>query len=151
CATLLSVPLITSTRTRGIWSVVVFLLVLVAAVVLALTGAWEWFVATLGLDVRINAGGYFLISGGLFVAWSLATFVIDRQTYAVFRPGQFVIHESIGGDDKVFDTMGLMIERQRGDVFRLLLGLGAGDLIVKTSGVQAHQFELPNVLFVGHK
>jgi len=32
-----------------------------------------------------------------------------------------------------------------------LLGLGSGDLIVRTSGAQTHQFEMPNVLFIGRK
>jgi len=44
------------------------------------------------------------------------------------------------------------LEKQRSDLFRhWILGLGSGDLIVKTTGAQAHHFEMPNVLFVSSK
>ena len=44
------------------------------------------------------------------------------------------------------------MEKQRGDIFRhRILGLGSGDLLVRTSGAQAHQFDLPNVLFINKK
>jgi hypothetical protein len=46
----------------------------------------------------------------------------------------------------------MTLEKQRSDLFRhWLLGLGSGDLIVRTSGAQAHQFDMPNVLFIGRK
>jgi hypothetical protein len=46
----------------------------------------------------------------------------------------------------------MALEKQPSDLFRhWILGLGAGDLVVKTSGAQAHTFDLPNVLFVRAK
>ena len=43
-------------------------------------------------------------------------------------------------------------EKQRTDLFRhWILGLGAGDLIVRTSGAQGHQLDFPNVLFVSRR
>ena len=58
----------------------------------------------------------------------------------------------IGGGEKVYDAIGMTLEKQRSDLFRhWILGLGSGDLIVRTSGAQAHQFDLPNVLFIGKK
>jgi hypothetical protein len=43
-------------------------------------------------------------------------------------------------------------ERIRDDLFRhWILGFGSGDLVVQTGGAQRQTFELPNVLFVGHK
>jgi hypothetical protein len=44
------------------------------------------------------------------------------------------------------------IEKERSDIFRhLILGLGSGDLIVRTSGADRHEFRLINVLFINHK
>ncbi len=38
------------------------------------------------------------------------------------------------------------------DLFRhWILGLGSGDLVVKTTGAQMHEFDLHNVLFIGKK
>jgi hypothetical protein len=48
--------------------------------------------------------------------------------------------------------MGMVIEKHRDDLFRhWILGLGSGDLIVRTSGAQAREFNMHNVLFIGHK
>ena len=45
-----------------------------------------------------------------------------------------------------------MLEKKRNDLFRhWLLGLGSGDLHVKTGGPANLDFELNNVLFVGWK
>ena len=107
---------------------------------------------SMDFDIRINASGYFFLSGVLCGIWALATFLFDRQTYIIFTPGQFKVCQSIGEGEKVYDTVGLSLERQRGDIFRhYILGLGSGDLIVKTTGAQAHHFDLPNVLFISRK
>jgi hypothetical protein len=46
----------------------------------------------------------------------------------------------------------MTVQKQRSDLFRhWILGLGSGDLIVRTSGANAHEFHLPNVLFIGRK
>jgi hypothetical protein len=153
CTTLLLVITITNVPLRGMWSVVVIITVVLLAVIVALAGWWEAIVTKLSLlDIRINAGGYFFISGILFTIWAIATFFFDRQTYIVFTPGQFKVCQSVGEGERVYDTMGLSLERQRGDLFRhYILGLGSGDLVVKTTGAQAHHFDLPNVLWIGRK
>jgi hypothetical protein len=153
CIVLLLVMVITNVPLRGMWSVVVIIVVIMLSVILALAGAWEWIVTRFSLlDIRINAGGYFFIAGTLFAIWLIAILAFDRQTYIVFTPGQFKVCTEIGGGEKVYDTMGLTLERQRGDLFRnYILGLGSGDLVVKTTGAQAHHFDLPNVLFIRKK
>jgi hypothetical protein len=153
CTVLLLVVTITNVPLRGMWSVVVIISIALVAVIIALVGAWEWIVTTMSfLDIRINAGGYFFISTVLCGIWAVAVFGFDRQTYIIFTPGQFKVCQSIGEGEKVYDTVGLSLERQRGDVFRhFILGLGSGDLIVKTTGAQAHHFDLPNVLFISRK
>jgi hypothetical protein len=97
-------------------------------------------------------GGYFLISGILFIVWLVTFIFFDRQVYMTFTPGQLKVSTEIGGGEKVYDAVGMTLEKQRSDLFRhWLLGLGSGDLVVRTSGAQAHQFDLPNVLFIGRK
>jgi len=150
---LLLVIVITNVPLRGMWSLVVILTIVLLSVILALAGAWEYIFSKLTLlDIRINMGGYLLISGVLFAIW-LGTFLFfDKQTYIVFTPRSFRVCTEIGGGEKVYDTMGMTLERQKGDLFRhYLIGLGSGDMIVKTAGAQAHHFDLPNVLAISRK
>jgi hypothetical protein len=62
------------------------------------------------------------------------------------------VRKAIGEGEKVFDVRGMVFERHRDDVFRhWLLGLGTADLTVYTTGANAQQIEMPNVLGVGRK
>jgi len=104
------------------------------------------------LDIRINAGGYLFISLSLLLVWVITVVFFDRQIYIVFTPGQFKVCTEIGGGEKVFDTMGMKMEKQRSNLFlHWVLGLGSGDLIVRTAGAAAEHFDLQNVLFISHK
>src|SRR5262249_27695669 len=147
------VVVITNVPLRGMWSVVVILTIIMLSVIFALAGWWERIFSALNLlDIRINMGGYLFIGLFLFAIWLITMLAFDRQIYIVFTPGQFKVCTEIGGGEKVYDTIGLTLERQRSDLFRhLILGLGSGDLVVKTSGAQAHHFDLPNVLFISKK
>ncbi|MFO0926431.1 MAG: hypothetical protein U0736_05250 [Gemmataceae bacterium] len=153
CTTLLLVIVITNVPLRGMWSVVVIITVVLLSVIFALAGWWEAITRTLSLlDIRINMGGYLFLSGVLFVVWLVTINFFDKQVYMVFEPGQFKVCTEIGGGEKVYDTIGLTLERQRADLFRhYILGLGSGDLVVRTTGAQAHHFDLPNVLFINKK
>ena len=153
CVTLLLVITITNIPLRGMWSVVVIITVILLSVIFALAGWWDRIFDTLELlDIRINAGGYLFISCGLFVIWLFTILIFDRQIYIEFEPGQFKVCTEIGGGQKAYDTIGMTLERQRSDLFRhMILGLGSGDLIVRTTGAQSHQFDLPNVLFIRKK
>jgi hypothetical protein len=47
---------------------------------------------------------------------------------------------------------GMVFQRHRDDFFRhWVLGFGTADLTVFTSGANAQQIEMPNVLGIGHK
>jgi hypothetical protein len=153
CTVLLICIVITNVPLRGMWSVVVIITLILLTVIAELAGWMEHIVTTLSLlDVRINLGGYLFISGVLFAIWLIVMLVFDRQIYIVFTPGQFKVCTEIGGGEKVYDTMGMKLERQRGDLFRhYILGLGSGDLIVKTAGAAGDHFDLPNVLFISKK
>jgi hypothetical protein len=151
--TLLLVIFITNVPLRGMWSMVVIIVLIMLAIIFHLADLWEPIIRNLSLlDIRINLGGYLLIGAGLFGIWIVAFAFFDRQVYINFTPGQLKVNTEIGGGQQVYDTIGMTIEKRRSDLFRhWVLGLGSGDLVVKTSGAQAHHFDLPNVLFIGKK
>jgi hypothetical protein len=150
---LLLVTVITNVPLRGLWSVVVIVTVILLSIIFALADWWEPILNALGrLHVYINAAGNFVLSLGLLVIWLAIFLLFDQQIYMIFTPGQLRVREEIGGGESAYDTAGMVIQKQRNDLFRhWILGLGSGDLLVTTSGATAHHFNLPNVLFVGHK
>jgi hypothetical protein len=150
---LLLVIFITNVPLRGLWSVIAIVVIICITIIFALLGWWEVILRQLSfLDIRINEGGYFTISLVLFVVWLLIFLLFDQQIYMVFTPGQLRVRLEIGEGETAYDTTGMTIQKQRSDLFRhWILGLGSGDLIVRTAGAQSHQFDLPNVLFLGRK
>jgi hypothetical protein len=150
---LLLVIVITNVPLRGMWSFMVIFVLATLSIIFALAGWWEEILRNLSLlDIRINAGGYFFISGILFALWLFTVLMFDKQVYMVFLPGQFKVCTEVGGGEQSYSTIGMAVEKQRSDLFRhWILGFGSGDLIVKTTGAQAHHFEMPNVLFVSRK
>jgi hypothetical protein len=150
---LLLVIFITNVPLRGLWSVVAIGLIVMVSLIFQLFGVWEHILRGLYmLDIRINAAGYLLISSLLFGLWLFTMLLFDRQIHMTFTSGQLKVTTEVGGGEKVYDAVGMTLEKQRSDLFRhWLLGLGSGDLIVRTAGAQTHQFEMPNVLFIGRK
>jgi hypothetical protein len=153
CIVLLLVITITNVPLRGLWSVIVITLILFVSIILAILGKWDEILERLNyLDIRINFAGYFLIAAVLLILWLIVVFLFDKQIYMVFTPGQLRVRLEIGEAETAYDTTGMTIQKQRSDLFRhWILGLGSGDLIVRTSGAQAHHFDMPNVLFLGRK
>jgi len=151
-ALLLSI-LVTNFLLRGLASVMVVGVITIAGLVMALLGYWDPVLVWVGgLDVRINAGGYLTVAVPLFLMWLFATFIYDRYTYLIITRGQVRIRKEIGGGEIAVDASGLSLNKERDDLFRhWLLGLGSGDLHVKTGGPANLDFELSNVLFIGSK
>jgi hypothetical protein len=151
--TLLLVIVITNVPLRGMWSVVVIVTFILFSVIFYLAGIWTYVVDFFDfLDIRINAGGYVFISSVLFVMWFITVFFFDKQIYMIFTPGMLKVREEIGGGETAYDTRGMVVQHLRDDLFRhWILGLGSGDLVVRTSGAHSHEFRLANVLFVGRK
>ena len=150
---LLMTIFITNVPLRGMWSLLV-IVVAVALVVIFLLLHWmETLLSYLYmLDVRINMAGYMTISVFLLIIWLVALLIFDKQRYITVTPGQLSVCEEIGGGQQCYSTNGMTLQKQRSDVFRhYILGLGSGDLIIRTSGAQAHQIDLPNVLFINAK
>jgi hypothetical protein len=149
---LLLVITITNVTVRGLWTVFVLVSVIMLTFIFAAAGWWEIIFHRLNqLSIYINMGGYLLISTVLFILWFVNFVFLDRQTYLIFTPGQVRVRTEIGGEETVYDSAGMVVQKQRSDMFRhWILGFGSGDLIIKPVGV-AHPIEFPNVLFVGSK
>jgi hypothetical protein len=150
---LLLVTFITNVPLRGLWSVIVIGLILLVVLIFAYYELWGRILGYIAaLQIHINGGGYLFIALALLLIWLATMIFFDRQIYMIFTPGQLKVRLEIGGGEASFDTMGMQIEKQRDDLFRhWILGLGSGDLIVRTSGANAREFHLPNVLFIGRK
>ena len=158
CLTLLLTIFITSVSLRGMWSILVIVVIVMGVTILMLAGYWEKITSAFSLlDIRINLGGYLFTSTGLLIIWLIAFMFFDRQIYVTFSPGQLRVRTEIGDGEKVYDATGLTFEKQRSDIFRhgilglWFLNIGTGDLIIKTSGAQNHTFDLPNVIAVESK
>jgi hypothetical protein len=149
----LLVVFITNVPIRGLWSLIVIVTVLLGTIILALAGWWDDILEAAGHShVYINAFGYLAIALPLLVLWLVVVLFFDRQMYMAFAPGQLRVRQEIGSGEAAYDTLGMVVAKRRSDLFRhWLLGAGSGDLLVKTGGANAQQFEMHNVLFVGNK
>lgn len=150
---LLMVIVVSNYIFRGLVSVIVLTMMIVIVLLFALMGWWTPILQWLGgLDIRMNAEGYLAIAIPLFAIWMFTTFIYDHYTYMIVTQGQVRIRESIGDGEIAVDSGGILLDKKRNDVFRhWLLGLGSGDLHVKTGGPSNIDFQLPNVLFIGPK
>jgi hypothetical protein len=149
----LIVVVVTNLTLRGLASIIAIALIIIFGLFFSLLGWWDDILLWLGgLDVRMNMGGYLAFAIPLLVIWLFSTFVYDRYTYLIVSRGQVRIRKEIGAGEVAVDATGLLLEKKRDDVFRhWLLGIGSGDLHVKTSAPSNLDFELPNVLFIGWK
>jgi hypothetical protein len=150
---LLLVIFITNVPIRGMASVVAIMAIILLAIVLALFDAWEPILEMLVHSrIYINAFGYLAIAVPLFLLWLVFVLVVDRQVYMIVTSGQIQMHQNIGGGETAYDTIGMVVTKRRSDLFRhWVLGLGSGDIVVKTAGAASQEFNMPNVLFVGSK
>jgi hypothetical protein len=149
----LLVIFITNVPIRGMWSVVVIITVVLGTIILALAGWWDDILEAAGHShVYINAFGYLAVSLPLLILWLVVVLFFDRRFYMIFSPGQLLVHQEVGTGVVAYDTLGMVVAKRRSDLFRhWLLGFGSGDLIDKTAGASAQQFEMHNILFVGSK
>jgi hypothetical protein len=136
-----------------VWSLVALLFVAFLTILFAVLRLWDPIFQGLGfLDIHINAFGFLSISLILFVMWLLMFVVFDRLKYMIFTRGRLRVRKAIGEGELVFDMRGMTFKRHRDDMFRhWLLGFGTADLTVFTSGANAQQLEMPNVMNIGQK
>jgi hypothetical protein len=125
----------------------------VVALVLLLSWAGLWgslYDVARYLDIRINLGGYLVLSTVLFLIWTWFFFFVDRQVYVVFSKSQIRIHNRILEEERAFDAGGVAFQVREYDWFRWLVGGGAGDIVLRLGG-SPQPIELPNVLRVGRR
>lgn len=151
-AVLLLLIVFTNVRLRGINSVVTLITLAFFTVLLAWFGWWDNIARMIPyLHVHMNTGFYLVFSTGLLIIWLLMFFVFDRLTYWRIRPGQMTEERLIGGGAETFDTNGLRFQKHSSDFFRVVLGLGAGDLMATAGGGRGTPIEIPNVIFADRK
>ena len=151
--TLCLVILLSQVPLRGLWSLVLLIVLVFTTVLLAVLGLWEPILRAIRVvDIHITAYSYLAISLFLFGLWLLTFALFDRFVYMVFTRGQLRVRTAVSLGETVYDTRGMVVERHRDDLFRhWLLGFGSGDLTVRTSGMSGGQLQMPNVLFIGSK
>ena len=147
------VILITNFSVRGLASGMVIMGAALLTVVLAYVGWWDQVFSWFGsLKIHLTLGAYFWFSTLLFVTWIVSVFGIDRLSYWDVTPNQLTHKTLLGAGSRSYNAQGMGLEKHRDNLFRhWLLGLGSGDLEVRTSGATLEQIEVRNVLFIGWK
>ena len=147
------VILVTNYSVRGLASGVVILGIGLMFVLLLYFNWWDdVFGWLLSHKTYLNYGAYLWFSNILFVLWVIVVFGLDRMNYWEIEPGQLIRDSVLGSGSKSYNTQGMSLEKHQDDLFRhWLLGLGSGDLQVRTSGASREQIDIHNVLFIGRK
>ncbi|MEQ1826182.1 MAG: hypothetical protein ABL921_09550 [Pirellula sp.] len=151
--TLFLVILVTNYAVRGLASGIVIMGVVLILVLLLYFNVWENVVGwVLSHKIYLNEGAYLWISSLLFLLWAVVVFGLDRISYWEIEPGQLTQESLFGSGSKSFNTQGMVLEKHQDDVFRhWLLGIGSGDMRVRTAGATREQLDIHNVMFVGSK
>jgi hypothetical protein len=151
--TLLIVTISSTVVFRGLVSVIAAVVMLTIAVTFAWFGWWGQILSLLGgLEIRINAAGYLCFGVPLFIAWLAVIRSYDRQHYVIFGRGQIRYVVEVGDSEVAVQSEGAVVEKKRSDAFRhWILGLGAGDLIIRAGGRGGLAIELKNVLCIRRK
>lgn len=147
------VILVTNYSVRGLASGMVVLSLVLAFVLMLYFNVWDRvFGWLLSQKIYLNQDAYIWFAAFMFVLWGLVVFGLDRTSYWQIEPGQLTRESLFGSGSKSYNTQGMVLEKHQDDVFRhWLLGLGSGDMQVKTTGATREQLDIPNVLFIGGK
>lgn len=150
---LLFVIVFTNIKMRGIYSIAFMISVALIVVTIALMGWWGEILRIIPyISIHMNMGFYLVFSTALALIWAFVFFVTDRLVYWRVRPGQLTEERILGGGEESYDARGMLFEQKGDDFFRhRVLGLGAGDLKLITSGAKKETINIPNVLFAERK
>lgn len=138
----------TSVNIRGVWAVVLGVTVVASGLVFSVFDWWKHILEYLGdLTLYVNRDFYSALGIVLFIPWFAVVFLFDMRRYFHFMPTQIKMVNEIGEGEKSFDSLGVVMEKQRDNfVQHMALGFGSGDLIITTSGGQRDIITFPNVL-----
>jgi hypothetical protein len=144
---------ITNVPLRGLWSLIVIFAIIAVSLLLTILKLWDdLFRNFSALHIFMNLSGYLFLTVVVGVMWVISVFIFDRRTYMIFTPGQVKVCEEVGGREKVYDTTGMSLEKQRADWFRhIILGFGSGDLTIRTAGADRHELTMNNVAMINFK
>ncbi len=146
------IMMFTNERARGIYSVVGLLSIAFVTVLFAWLGWWDSILRLIPqLTVYMNFGFYLTFSTLLLIIWLARFFFFDRLTFWRLRPGQLTEEHLIGSGEQSYDTRGMLFEQRANDFFRHIVGLGAADLFLITTGAKKEEIDIPNVLFANRK
>ncbi len=143
----------TSFSFRGFRSIGLIGVIVIAVLLVSLFGWWNFLIERIEyLSVHMNTGFYLVFSSLLSVLWLYATLIHPRFTYYRVRPGQISKVHLVGEGETNYDTRGAVLEKFREDIFRhWILGLGAGDIKISTTGARAEELLIKDVLLVDRK
>jgi hypothetical protein len=138
---------------RGPWQYVVGATLASTALLLLWVGLWQPILAFLDtwVFIYINLAGYLVISVGVFLYWALFFFILDRRTFVVISMSQIRVRDHVGESERVYDAGGLYFEKLPYDYIRFLIGLGAADLHLRTSGAVHERITLRNATWFGRR
>jgi hypothetical protein len=153
CFVLLAVIFATTIPLRGLWSVIVLMLLVFITIIFLGLGLWDPILQALGnLHIYISGAGYLFVATVLCILWVVTVFFFDPRRYITFAPGQLIVHQEVGDMRQIYDATHVTIEKLRSDFFRhVMLGFYAGDVVIRTPGTQGQTFLMPNVLFASAK
>lgn len=151
--TLFLVIVLSTVSVRRPAAVAALAVVVLAVAGLAAAGAWGPVLGWVGdLNVYLNQGAYFWFSTLMALVWAVTVFAVDPLTRWRVRPGRLSREVALGAASGTYDTGDMVFEKRRDDVLRhWVLGLGSGDLWVRTRGGRSGEVVVPNVLFIGSK
>jgi len=142
----LLVVTLTHMKSRGVYSIVIALVIALLAI--GVQWAYGWarvFAGVTVLLIYMNLAFYLLVSTWLLVIWAVSVFWVDRLSYWRFIPGQ-VVERHLWGVDNVYDTLGMTVKKLPDDLMlHKVLGLGTGDLVLSTAGATERQIMIENV------
>jgi hypothetical protein len=145
--------LITTTKMRGVTSLVVVLVIGFLVLLFAFLDWWPAILAWFGHQtVFMDLGFYLFFSTGLLLLWLLTVVVFDRLSFWRVRPGQVTHEYVLGAVENSYETDNMVFIKRQNDLFRhWILGLGSGDLEMQTMGGRGVVVEVSNVLFLNWK
>jgi hypothetical protein len=158
-ALVLFVLVFTNARARGVKSLVLFLVLIVAGLAVQIFHGWNELLGYFPLLlVHMNLAFYLLFSGLLFVAWVVVVLGADHFAYWEFGPNSIAKKHWFSEAAESSTSPQVQTSRSSDDIFvhRLLglwfLGFGTGDIEIRfsTPGAGQKVYFLKNVWRAAH-
>jgi hypothetical protein len=156
---MLFVLVFTNARARGVKSLVLFLILVVAGLIVQLTAGWTEILQFFPLLlVHMNLAFYLLLSSVLLAAWLFVVLGTDHSVFWEFGPNSIAKKYRFTGAAESYTSPQVETSRQSDDIFvhRLLglwfLGFGTGDIEIRfsTAGSGQKVIFLKNVWRAAH-